>query len=57
MTTRGFGTDEFEFVVAMMDRVIESQGADAAAVRSEVRALCDAFPLYDATFGAEPLIA
>ena len=57
MTTRGFGTDEFQFVVALIDRVIESKGAEAETVRGEVRALCDDFPLYDATFGAEPLIA
>lgn len=57
MTTRGFGPDEFRTVVALMDRVIVSRGADADAVRTEVRALCDAFPLYDTTFGAEPLIA
>ena len=46
MTTRGFGTDEFRRVVDLMDRVIASRGAEAAAVRAEVRALCDAFPLY-----------
>ena len=46
MTTRGFGTDEFRRVVALMDRVIASGGAEAPAVRLEVRALCDAFPLY-----------
>ena len=57
MTTRGFGEAEFRTVVDLMDRVIGSRGADAEAVRAEVRALCDAFPLYDATLGAEPLIA
>ncbi len=46
MTTRGFGPDEFRRVVALIDRVIGSHGAEAAAVRAEVRALCDAFPLY-----------
>ncbi len=46
MATRGFGPDEFRTVVALIDRVITSSGADAAAVRQDVRALCDAFPLY-----------
>ncbi|PAP75547.1 serine hydroxymethyltransferase [Rubrivirga marina] len=58
MTTRGFGPDEFRRVVALTDRVIESRGADAEAVRVEVRALCDAFPLYDVdSLGAEPVAA
>ncbi|WP_420455897.1 serine hydroxymethyltransferase [Rubrivirga sp.] len=56
MTTRGFGTDEFRTVVALMDRVIASRGADAEVVRGEVRELCEAFPLYDvASLGAEPV--
>ncbi len=46
MATRGFGPDEFRTVVALIDRVISSGGAEAGAVRAEVRALCDAFPLY-----------
>ncbi len=46
MATRGFGPDEFRTVAALIDRVISSGGADAAAVRGDVRALCDAFPLY-----------
>ena len=46
MATRGFGPDEFRTVVALIDRVIASGGSEAAAVRREVRALCDAFPLY-----------
>ena len=58
MTTRGLGADEFREVAALIDRVIASYGAEAAAVRREVQAMCDAFPLYDAaTMGAEPLIA
>ena len=57
MTTRGFGEAEFQTVVALMDRVVESRGAEAEAVRAEVHALCEAFPLYDTSFGAEPLIA
>jgi len=47
MTTRGLGPDDFRAIAAMMDRVITSRGAEAEAVRAEVRALCDAFPLYD----------
>ena len=47
LTTRGFGPDEFRAIVGLMDRVITSRGADAEAVRTEVRALCEAHPLYD----------
>jgi glycine hydroxymethyltransferase len=47
MTTRGFGVDEFRTVVRLIDRVVASRGAEAAAVRAEVRAMCDAFPLYE----------
>ena len=58
MTTRGLGPDEFRTVVALMDRVIASRGAEAPAVRDEVHALCDRFPLYDvASLGAEPVAA
>jgi len=58
MTTRGFGVDEFETVVGLMDRVVESRGAEAEAVRAEVLALCEAFPLYDvASLGTEPVAA
>ncbi|MDT0630156.1 serine hydroxymethyltransferase [Rubrivirga litoralis] len=58
LTTRGFGEDEFRTVVALMDRVLASRGGDAEAVRSEVRALCDAFPLYDVpSLGTEPVRA
>ena len=46
MATRGFGPDEFRTVVDLIDRVISSGGSEAAAVRQDVRALCDAFPLY-----------
>ncbi|MFN3596181.1 MAG: serine hydroxymethyltransferase [Rubricoccaceae bacterium] len=51
MATRGFGPDEFREVVALIDRVLTSRGADAAAVRADVRALCDAFPLYASALG------
>jgi glycine hydroxymethyltransferase len=58
MTTRGFTADTFRTVVALIDRVITSRGSEAAAVRAEVQALCDAFPLYDdEALGAEPLLA
>ncbi|HYE95899.1 MAG TPA: serine hydroxymethyltransferase [Rubricoccaceae bacterium] len=48
MTTRGLGPDEFRHVVGLVDRVLsnpESEG-EREAVRREVRALCEAFPLY-----------
>ncbi len=49
MTTRGFGPDEFETVVALIDRVLQQPADDATrtSVRADVRALCDRFPLYD----------
>ncbi len=49
MTTRGFGPDEFERVVALVDRVLSRPADDgiAESVRDEVRTLCDEFPLYD----------
>ena len=56
LTTRGFGEDEFRTVVALIDRVLASRGGEAAAVRRDVRALCEAFPLYDvASLGTEPV--
>ncbi len=58
MTTRGLGEDEFRTVVELMDRVIASRGTEADAVRDEVHALCERFPLYDvASLGAEPVAA
>ncbi len=49
MTTRGFGPDEFRHVVALIDRVLTDPGNESVqqAVRSDVRALCETFPLYD----------
>jgi len=49
LTTRGFGPDEFRHVVELMDRVLTDPASEPtrASVRSEVRALCEAFPLYD----------
>jgi glycine hydroxymethyltransferase len=48
MTTRGLGPDDFREIVALVDRVLSSPGDEAAraAARGEVRALCEAFPLY-----------
>jgi glycine hydroxymethyltransferase len=52
-TTRGFGTVEFEKIGSLILRVIdalaENTEGDAdieAKVRAEVRAMCDAFPIY-----------
>jgi len=52
-TTRGFGTAEFEQIGTLILRVLDalalSPDGDAeveAAVRAEVRALCDAHPIY-----------
>jgi glycine hydroxymethyltransferase len=49
MTTRGFGPDEFTQVVALVDRVLSNLGDEQVhqAVKSEVKALCEQFPLYD----------
>ncbi|MEX1055134.1 MAG: serine hydroxymethyltransferase [Rhodothermales bacterium] len=49
MTTRGFGEDEFRFVVELIDRVLSDLNNEAVVenVRQEVRELCRKFPLYD----------
>jgi glycine hydroxymethyltransferase len=49
MTTRGFGTDEFEQIAELIDRVLQDpeNESEIEAVRSEVETLCDEFPLYD----------
>ena len=58
MTTRGLDEGDFRTIVALMDRVITSRGADAEAVRAEVHALTEAFPLYSLDrLGAESLVA
>jgi len=48
MTTRGFGPGEFRQVVAMIDHVLSDSENESLrpVVKREVRALCDAFPLY-----------
>ena len=47
LTTRGFGPSEMVEVAALLDRVMGSAGDEAtcAAVRDDVRALCERFPL------------
>jgi len=49
MTTRGFDPDAFETVVALIDRVLQAPEDERVrtSVRSDVRALCERFPLYD----------
>ncbi len=49
MTTRGFGPDEFEHIVNLIDRVLQSPDDESvrSRVREEVRTLCNRFPLYD----------
>jgi glycine hydroxymethyltransferase len=55
-TTRGFGTEEFREIGAMIARVIEGlrtgdglgNAAVELAVRDEAEALCDRFPIYPA---------
>ena len=49
MTTRGFGPEEFEQVVAWIDRVLADPSDEATqqAVKQGVKDLCNRFPLYD----------
>ena len=49
LTTRGMGTAEMERIGGWIDRVLQApeDAGVAAKVRSEVRALCQEFPLYD----------
>lgn len=49
MTTRGFGTEEFAYVVELIDRVLSEPENDEiqSSVQGEVRELCRRFPLYD----------
>lgn len=49
MTTRGFGTDEFEFVAELIDKVLQQPDEESiqAEVKQQVKELCDQFPLYD----------
>ena len=49
MTTRGFGEEEFRFVVELIDRILTNLNNESVIenVRQEVRELCRRFPLYD----------
>lgn len=49
MTTRGFAEAEFREVVSLIDRVLQDPHNESvrAAVRADVHALCQQFPLYD----------
>jgi glycine hydroxymethyltransferase len=49
MTTRGFGEEEFRYVVDLMDRILTHPQDETAQrqVRAEVHELCQRFPLYD----------
>ncbi len=49
MTTRGMGTDEFEYIAELIDRVLQNPEKESviADVKNEVDDLCEQFPLYD----------
>ncbi|MDR8392737.1 serine hydroxymethyltransferase [Aliifodinibius sp. S!AR15-10] len=49
MTTRGFGTDEFEYVAELIDKVLQNPNNEntRTEVKNGVKSLCDRFPLYD----------
>lgn len=49
MTTRGLGTDEFEHIAKLIDRVLQDPENEAVteSVKQEVTELCEEFPLYD----------
>ncbi len=49
MTTRGFGTDEFNRVAELIDTVVQNHQNETVItrVRSEVKSMCEEFPLYD----------
>ena len=51
MTTRGLGTEEFELIVSLIDKVIQDHENESnlMKVRAEVNDLCERFPLYDFT--------
>ncbi|MEM1424345.1 MAG: serine hydroxymethyltransferase [Planctomycetota bacterium] len=54
LTTRHMGEEEMHRVADLIDRVLSSKGAECAAVREDVRTLCDGFPLpgHGQTVGA-----
>ncbi len=49
MTTRGLGTEDFEYIAVLIDKVIQSPSNEDVHVKvaNEVVALCERFPLYD----------
>lgn len=49
LTTRGFGENEFSEVVRLIDMVLQKPGDKEVirSVKSEVKDMCDKFPLYD----------
>jgi len=49
MTTRGFGTEEFEYIAVLIDRVIQypNDPGVLSKVTKEVHELCERFPLYN----------
>jgi len=49
MTTRGFDEETFTYVVELIDRVLQDPQNEEVqdVVRSEVKDLCDRYPLYD----------
>ncbi|MGB0347734.1 MAG: serine hydroxymethyltransferase [Balneolaceae bacterium] len=49
MTTRGLGTEEFEYIAVLIDQVIQNPSNEEVhrKVANEVVALCERFPLYD----------
>jgi glycine hydroxymethyltransferase len=49
VTTRGMGSDEMRLIVKLIDQVLSDVTDEniQTRVRSEVKALCDAFPLYE----------
>ena len=50
LTTRGFKEEQMTTVASFIDRVLESKGDESVAeqVRSEIRELCEKFPLPNA---------
>ncbi|QQE11113.1 serine hydroxymethyltransferase [Planctomycetota bacterium] len=45
LTTRGLKEDDIREVAVMIDRVLASNGKEAAAVAKDVRAMCERFPM------------
>jgi glycine hydroxymethyltransferase len=49
MTTRGMGTDEFEYLTILMDKVLSNPENNELHIKTaeEVKELCQRFPLYN----------